>query len=63
MGMLQKLASGKDNCVLFGNGTLEHVVQRAGRYRIPGGILGQVGQSSEQSDLVEGVCHYRTRNE
>lgn len=53
MGMLHKLAFQKDNCILFRNGTLEQLVQRAGRCPIPGGIQGQVGQRSEQSDLVE----------
>lgn len=60
MGRLQELASQKDNCILFGDETLDQAVQRAGRWPIPAGIQDQVGQSSEQSDPVEdGPVHCR----
>jgi len=35
--------------------TLEQVAQRSGRCPIPGNIPSQVGQDSEQPDLVEDV--------
>ena len=38
-----------------GSETLEQVTQRGGRCPIPGNIQGQVGQGSEQPDLVEDV--------
>jgi len=41
--------------------TLEQVAWRGGRCPIPGNIPGQVGQGSEQPDLVEDVpAHCRT---
>lgn len=41
-----------------GGGTLAQVAQRGGRCLIPGNIRGQVGQGSEQPDLVENVPAY-----
>ena len=39
----------------MGGATLEQVAQRDGRCLIPGNLEGQVGQGSEQPDLVEDV--------
>ena len=38
-----------------GGETLAQVAQRGGRCPVPGNIQGQVGQGSEQPDLVEDV--------
>jgi len=42
---------------MFGE-TLEEIAQRGSGGPIPGNIQGQVGRSSEQPDLVEGVRAY-----
>ena len=41
-----------------GGETLEQAAQRDGRCPIPGNIQGQIGQGSEQPDLVEDVAAY-----
>ena len=41
---------------------LEHVALRSCGYAIPGSVQGQVGWSSEQPGLVEGVPAYNKRD-
>jgi len=41
-----------------GGATLEQVAQRGGRCPIPGNIQGQIGQGSEQPDIVVDVPAY-----